>query len=124
MTVTKNHPQPQPLLLDLSNTYLDLSPAQLEQLRDDNPALKLELTEEGKLTIESKEIALTESELEKSNLYEFVELTPAETARRVTKVERFRSYQREQWDKLTSDEKAAHDRQFECLYALLDQSRS
>lgn len=122
MTVTKNHPQP--LLLNFSNTYLDLSPAQLEQLRDDNPALKLELTEEGKLTIESKEIALTESELEKSNLYEFVELTPAETARRVTKVERFRSYQREQWDKLTSDEKAAHDRQFECLYALLDQSRS
>ena len=122
MTVTKNHPQP--LLLNLSNTYLNLSPAQLEQLRDDNPALKLELTEEGKLTIESKEIALTESELEKSNLYEFVELTPAETARRVAKVERFRSYQREQWDKLTSDEKAEHDRQFECLYTLLDQSRS
>ena len=122
MTLTKN--QPQPLLLDLSNTYLDLSPAQLERLRDDNPALRLELTEEGKLTIESKEIALTESELEKSNLYEFVELTPAETARRVAKVERFRSYQREQWDKLTSDEKAEHDRQFECLYTLLDQSRS
>ena len=122
MTVTKNHPQP--LLLNLSNTYLDLSPAQLEQLRDDNPALKLDLTEEGKLTIESKEIALTKIELEKSNLYEFVELTPAETARRVAKVERFRSYQREQWDKLTSDEKAEHDRQFECLYTLLDQSRS
>ena len=124
MTVTKNHPQPQPLLLDLSNTYLDLSPAQLAQLRDDNPALKLELTEEGKLMIESKEISLTEIELEKSDLYKFVELTPAETARRVAKVERFRAYQREQWDKLTLDEKAEHDRQFECLYTLLDQSRS
>ena len=74
--------------------------------------------------IESKKISVKQIELKKSDLYEFLELSPDETARRVTKIERFRAYQRERWDKLTSDDKAEHDRQFECLYALLDQSRS
>ena len=123
MTFTKNHPKPQPLLLDLSNTYLHFSPEQLDLLRDNNPTLKLELMEEGKLMVEPKEISPTEIESQQSDRYELVELTPEETARRVAKIERFRVNRREQWDKLTSDEKAEHDKQFERLYALLEESR-
>ncbi len=123
MTITKNHPDPQPLLLDISNTYHHLSSEQLEPLRFDNPTLKLELTNEGKLIVESKEISPKKIESVESTDYEFVELTSAETAQRIAKVERFRAYQREQWDKLTSDQKVEHDRQFDRLYALLEESR-
>ncbi|MFA9202158.1 MAG: hypothetical protein ACEQSC_01240 [Candidatus Nanopelagicaceae bacterium] len=52
------------------------------------------------------------------------ELTPAETARRVAAIERFRERDRQIWDSLTPDEKANHDAQFEELYRLLAESRS
>jgi hypothetical protein len=51
MTIAKNHTKPQPLLIDVSNTDIHLSPAQLERLQNDNPNLSLELTTEGKLIV-------------------------------------------------------------------------
>ena len=55
MTVAKDHPNTQPLLIDISNTALH-SIEQLELLRNGNPDLTLELTEEGKLSVMSPKI--------------------------------------------------------------------
>lgn len=116
MTIAHDRVISKPLILDLSNTHLQVSPEQLEHLRHNNPALKLELTEDGKLTIEAKEVS-------RSDKYEFVELTPEETAQRVAKIERFTERKRQLWESLTPEEKAEHDRQFESLYQDLEESR-
>jgi hypothetical protein len=116
MTIAHDRAISQPLLLDVSNTALQVSPEQLEQLRHNNPALKLELLEDGKLVVESKEVS-------RSDRYEFGELTPEEIAQRVAKIERFTEWKRQLWDSLNSEEKAEHDRQFESLYQEIEESR-
>ena len=45
MTAAKNYSTPQPLVINVSNTDIHLSPAQLDRLQSDNPDLQLELTE-------------------------------------------------------------------------------
>jgi hypothetical protein len=140
MTVAKNHPNTQPLLIDISNTALH-SIGQLELLRNGNPDLKLELTEEGKLSIMSPEMlgngtetTVTATEVSppsippishptSSGQYSFVELTAEETARRVGMVERRIERERQEWDSLTPAQKAEHDRQFDELYKSLAESR-
>lgn len=138
MTIAKNYPQP--LLIDLNNTDIQLSPEQLERLRMSNPDLYLELTEDGKLIVlaassvterveasvvekvpspESNGITLSTS----SGKYQFPELTPAEIARRVAVCERSQERQRQRWESLTPEERAEHDRQFEALYKSLEESR-
>jgi propanediol utilization protein len=39
MTVAKNYIRSQPLLIDVSNTAIHLSPEQFERLQSDNPDL-------------------------------------------------------------------------------------
>ncbi|WP_310427210.1 hypothetical protein [Chamaesiphon sp. VAR_48_metabat_135_sub] len=140
MTVAKNHPNTQPLLIDISNTALH-STEQLELLRNGNPDLKLELTEEGKLsvmlpemlgnvvetTIAAREVSPQEDELishpTSLGQYSLVELTAEETARRVGMVERRIERERQEWDSLTPTQKSEHDRQFDELYKSLAESR-
>jgi hypothetical protein len=141
MTVAKNHPNTQPLLIDISNTALH-SIEQLELLRNGNPDLKLELTEEGKLSVilpemvgngtEQTSTATTEvsplsvppiSHPTSSGQYSLVEMTAEETARRVAMVERRIERERQEWDSLTPAQKAEHDRQFDELYKSLAESR-
>jgi Uma2 family endonuclease len=141
MTVAKDHPNAQPLLINISNTALH-SIEQLELLRNGNPDLKLELTEEGKLSVMSPEIrgngtektltAMTEvsppedepiSHPTSSGQYSLVKLTAEETARRVGMVERRIERERQEWDSLTPAQKAEHDRQFDELYKSLAESR-
>jgi hypothetical protein len=117
MTIADDRIISQPLLLDVSNTAIQVSPEQLEQLRHNNPALKLELMEDGKLMVESREVS-------PSDKYEFRELTPEEIAQRVAKIERFREKERQIWESLTPEEQAASDRQFELLFQSLAESRS
>jgi hypothetical protein len=45
MTVAKNRSVLQPLVIDVSNIDINLSPAQLDRLQSNNPDLQLELTE-------------------------------------------------------------------------------
>lgn len=140
MTVAKNYSTLQPLILDFSNTDIHLSPAQLEQLQGDNPSLSLELTADGKLAViypdiigdrqdvsaiktESSPDHSSISQSASSNKYQFVELTPEETARRVTAFNRFLERQRQQWESLTPEEQAQSDRQFDELYKSLEESR-
>jgi hypothetical protein len=130
MTVAKNHPNTQPLLIDISNTALH-STEQLELLRNGNPDLKLELTEEGKLSV-MPEIFGNGTVVQKDRLsseptsleqYSLMELTAEETARRVAMVERRNERERQEWDSLTPIQKAEHDRQFDELYKSLAESR-
>jgi hypothetical protein len=138
MTIAQNHPQP--LLIDLNNTDLQLSPEQLERLRMSNPDLHLELTEDGKLiafpsssvaeqveAFEVEEVPSLErdpiSQSTSSGRDRFPELTPTEIARRVAAFERFQERQRQRWKSLTPEEQAEHDRQFEALYKSLEESR-
>jgi DNA-binding MarR family transcriptional regulator len=114
MTVAKQPNIPKPLLLDVSST--DLS-EQLEQLRYNNPTLNLDLTDDGKLIVESKEIP-------QSTDLDLVELTPADTARRIEKIQSFREKERELWEGLSPEEQAASDRQFQLLHQSLAESRS
>jgi hypothetical protein len=140
MTVAKNYSTLQPLILDFSNTDIHLSPAQLEQLQGDNPSLSLELTADGKLAViypdiigdrqdasaietESSPDHSSISQSASSNKYQFVELTPEETARRVTAFNRFLERQHQQWESLTPEEQAQSDRQFDELYKSLEESR-
>jgi hypothetical protein len=140
MTVAKNHPNTQPLLINISNTALH-SIEQLELLRNGNPDLKLELTEEGKLSVISPEMlgngtetTVTATEVSpqedepishptSSGQYNLVELTAEETARRVGMIERRIERERQEWDSLTPAQKAEHDRQFDELYKSLAESR-
>ncbi len=138
MTIAQNHPQP--LLIDLSNTAILLSPEQFELLRTSNPNLHLELTEDGKLiampsssVAERVEASVVEevpspesspiSPSTSSGKYQFPELTLTEIARRVAAFERFQERQRQRWKSLTPEEQAEHDRQFEALYKSLEESR-
>jgi hypothetical protein len=138
MTIAQNHPQP--LIIDLNNTDLHLSPEQLERLQTSNPDLHLELTEDGKLIVLAgasvaerfeasvvEEVSLLESNpiTQSTSLgkYQFPELTPTEIARRVAACERFKERQRQRWESLTPEERAEHDRQFEALYKSLEESR-
>jgi hypothetical protein len=138
MTIAQNHPQP--LLIDLNNTDIHLSPEQLERLQTSNPDLYLELTEDGKLiafpsssvaeqveAFEVEEVPSLErdsiSQSTSSGKYRFPELTPTEIARRVAAFERFQERQRQRWKSLTPEEQAEHDRQFEALYKSLEESR-
>jgi hypothetical protein len=140
MTVAKNHSTPQPLVIDFSNSAIQLSPAQLEQLQSDNPDLHLELAENGKLVVmppvgagnrQEISVAETESSPDRSSIahsassekYQFVELTPGETARRVAAFDRFTEHQQQRWESLTPEEQARSDRQFDELYKSLEESR-
>jgi hypothetical protein len=116
MTVAKDHPNAQPLLINISNTALH-SIEQLELLRNGNPDLKLELTEEGKLSVMSPEIRGNGTEKT------LTAMTAEETARRVAMVERRIERERQEWDSLTPAQKAEHDRQFDELYKSLAESR-
>ena len=136
MTVAKNHPTPQQLLIDVSNTDIHLSPVQLERLQSNNPDLQLELTEDGKLVVIPLEVAQNQQAISvaakehdsasnstskgTSNL---VEMTPEETAIRVAAFDRFIEYKRQLWESLTPEEKLESDRQFENLAKLLEESR-
>jgi Uma2 family endonuclease len=137
MTVAKNHSVPQPLVINVSNTDIHLSPAQLERLQSDNPDLQLELTEDGKLVVIPLEVAENRQAISvaaKENdpasnstskgTYNLVEMTPEETARRVAAFDRFIEYKRQLWESLTPEEKLESDRQFENLAKLLEDSRS
>ena len=132
MTIAQNHPQP--LLIDLNNTDLQLSPEQFERLRMSNPDLHLELTEDGKLAVMSptsveQEASTTEADRQQQNsstshsTYQFPELTPEETARRVAMVEKSRHNRAQMWNELTPEERDRSDRQFEYLYQLLEDAR-
>jgi hypothetical protein len=138
MTIAKNHPISEPLLINVSNTTLH-SAEQLERLQSDNPDLQMELTEDGKLiVIPSDNIARDPAgsatkvslQLDKPishptslGEYGFVELTAAETARRAAMVERRIERERQEWDSFTPEQKAEHDRQFDELYESLAESR-
>jgi len=138
MTIAKDLSQPQPLHIDVSNTALH-SAEQLERLRLDNPDLQMELTEEGQLIVRSPdniargavgsavEVSPQEdksiSHPTSSEEYSFVELTAAETARRVAMVECRIERERQEWDSFTPAQKAEHDRQFDELYESLGESR-
>lgn len=143
MTIAQNHPQP--LLIDLNNTDLQLSPEQFERLRMSNPDLDLELTEDGKLAVMSPtsldrqtEASLVEKDddalkerlrQQQQNIstshstYQFPELTLEETARRVAMVEKSRHNRAQMWNELTPEERDRSDRQFEYLYKLLADAR-
>ncbi len=143
MTIAQNHPQP--LLIDLNNTDLQLSPEQFERLRMSNPDLYLELTEDGKLAVMSPtsldrqtEASLVEEDDDalkerlrqrqqnistSHSTYHFPELTPEETARRVAMVEKSRHDRAQMWNELTPEERDRSDRQFEYLYKLLADAR-
>jgi hypothetical protein len=139
MTVAKNHPTPQQLLIDVSNTDIHLSPTQFERLQSNNPDLQLELTEDGKLMAMPLEVAGTRQAVsveQKSSpdkfpdsnsihrgKYNLVELTPEETARRVAAFDSFTERQRQRWESLTPEEQAQSDRQFDELYKSLEESR-
>ena len=138
MTIAKDLSQPQPLRIDVSNTTL-YSAEQLERLQSDNPDLQMELTEDGKLIVMSPDNIARDaggSAVEvspqddksithptSSGEYSFVALTAAETARRVTMVERRIERERQEWDSFTLEQKAEHDRQFDELYESLAESR-
>ena len=140
MTVAKNHPTPQQLLIDVRNTDIHLSPTQFERLQSDNPGLRLELTEDGKLLAMSLEVdgnrqAVTREQESSSDnspaansthtgTYNLVEMTPEETARRVAAFDRFIEYKRQLWESLTPEEQLESDQQFENLAKLLEESRS
>jgi hypothetical protein len=134
MTVAKNYIRSQPLLIDVSNTAIHLSPEQFERLQSDNTDLSLELTVDGKLIVgdrPEKSVADAESSpdtnsishLSSSEKYQFVELTPEETARRVAAFNSFTERQRQRWESLTPEEQAQSDRQFDELYKYLEESR-
>lgn len=137
MTVAKNHSVSQPLVINVSNTDIQLSPVQLERLQSNNPDLQLELTEDGKLVVVPLEVAQNQQAVSvaakendsasnstsrgTSNL---VEMTPEETAIRVAAFDRFIEHKRQLWESLTPEEKLESDRQFENLAKLLEESRS
>jgi hypothetical protein len=139
MTIAKNYPHPQPLLIDISNTTL-YSTEQLEQLRISNPDLQIELTEDGKLivispTIDERVEAATEekevlppansqiADSISSGKYQLPELTPEETARRVAMIERHQARRQEIMDSLTPEELAASNQQFADMFKMLEESR-
>jgi hypothetical protein len=140
MTVAKNHSTPQPLIIDVSNTALHLSPEQLDRLRLGNPDLNLELTEDGKLmaipaeSVGERGEAAVASEVSPQQSspiadsiplekYQFPELTPTEIARRVAMVEKHQQERAQMWNSLTLEEQAESNRQFENLYKLLEDAR-
>lgn len=123
MTVAKNLGDSQELRLNISNANLHITSEQFERLCADNPDLKLELSKDGELILISPSNIISQSERLRSPVkYDLPELTPEETARRVA-AERFIERKRQFWDSLTTEEKAEHDRQFEELYQLLEESR-
>ena len=136
MTIAKNHSVPQPLVINVSNTDIHLSPVQLERLQSNNPDLQLELTEDGKLVVIPLEVAQNQqaislaakehdsaSNLTSKGTSNLVEMTPEETAIRVAAFDRFIEYKRQLWESLTPEEKLESDRQFENLAKLLEESR-
>ncbi len=63
------------------------------------------------------------SNLTSTGKYQFVELTPEETARRVAMIEQHQRKREEIWNALSPEEQAESDRQFEHLYKLLEEVR-
>jgi hypothetical protein len=120
MTVAKNHPNSQSFLLNVSNTDLHLSPEQFEQLCRNNPDLKLQLTEDGKLVVESLEAFQTKNI---SHKYELVELTSEETARKLEALKRYQERRQKIVDCLTPEELETFDRQFDEMLKFLEESR-
>jgi hypothetical protein len=124
MTVAKNLGDPQELRLNISNANLHITSEQFERLCADNPDLKLELSKDGELIFISPSNITSQSERSGSPVkYDLPELTPEETARRMSAAERFTERKRQFWDSLTAEEKAEHDLQFEELYRSLEESR-
>jgi hypothetical protein len=139
MTIAKNHPIDQALLINVSNTTLHLA-EEFERLQHDNPDLQMELTEDGKLSVmsptrnERVETATAAAEVlppvnspiphsVSSGKYHLPELTPEETARRVAMIEKHQQKREQMWNSLTPEEQAESDRQFENLYKLLEDAR-
>jgi hypothetical protein len=139
MTIAKNYPINQALLIDVSNTTLH-SAEEFERLQRDNPDLQMELTEDGKLSVmsptsnERLETATGEAEVFppvnspiadsiSSGKYQLPELTPEETARRVATIEKHQQKRAQMWNSLTPEEQAESNRQFENLYKLLEDAR-
>ena len=132
MTVAKSLKEPQSLRLDISNANLNITPEQFERLRADNPDLNLELTQDGQLILIPPIIAddQIETPIEENQIvndsavkYNFPELNPEEIARRVAAVEKFTERKRQLWNAMTPEERTEHDKQFEELYQLLEESR-
>lgn len=124
MTVAKNLGDPQELRLNISNANLHITSEQFERLCADNPDLKLELSRDGELIFISPSDITSQNERSGFPVKcDLPELTPEEIARRVAAAERFIERKRQFWDSLTTEEKAEHDRQFEELYQLLEESR-
>jgi hypothetical protein len=140
MIVAKNHPSTKPLVLNISNTALHLSPEQLERLQIDNPDLKLELAENGKLllipltTINEQVEASTVEEVSSqgsismahstsSGTYQLPELSAEETARRVGMIERHQARRQEIIDSMTPEELEASNQQFDDMFKILEESR-
>jgi hypothetical protein len=128
MTVAKSLKEPQSLRLDISNANINITPEQFERLRTNNPDFNLELTEDGQLLLTHPEIVNEQAETSiKENKIvngsEFSELTPEETARKIAAVERLTERKRQLWESMTPEERTEHDRQFEDLYQLLEESR-
>lgn len=128
MTVAKSLKEPQSLRLDISNANINITPEQFECLRTNNPDFNLELTEDGQLLLTHPEIvnepaqtSIKENKI--VNGSEFFELTPEETARKIAAVERLTERKRQLWESMTPEERTEHDRQFEDLYRLLEESR-
>jgi hypothetical protein len=132
MTVAKSLKEPQSLRLDISNANLNITPEQFERLCADNPDLNLELTQDGQLILIPPIIAddQIETPIEENQIvndsdvkYNFPELNPEEIARRVAAVEKFTERKRQLWNAMTPEERTEHDKQFEELYQLLEESR-
>jgi hypothetical protein len=139
MTIAKNYPINQALLIDVSNTTLHLA-EEFERLQSDNPDLQMELTEDGKLSVMSptsnEQVETAPAEAEgfppvnipiadsiSSGKYQLPELTPEETARKVAMIEKHQQKRAQMWNSLTPEEQAESNRQFENLYKLLEDAR-
>ena len=153
MTIAKNHTRPQPLLIDVSNTDIHLSPAQLERLQSDNPALNLELTVEGKLVVgdlasfedssQDEEISL--SVVSGSNVIEPIPSQDRESVdkfthqpqiskvlnfsemtvqERVEAIEKHKKNRQAIIDSLTPEELELSNHQFEHMFKQLEESRN
>lgn len=111
-----------PLLLDISNTTLHLTPEQFERLCLDNPDLKLELTGEGKLIVNPS--VVLDEDREAITAEDLPQLTKEETAQRVTVLERYQQRRQKIIDNLTPEELEESNRQFEEMFKILAESRS
>jgi hypothetical protein len=136
MTIAKNHPISQPLLINVSNTTFH-SAEQLERLKSDNPDLHIELTAEGQLVVGEIGVAAFETEASPSldrksvsgftpqtqspKVLNFSEMTLQE---RVDAIENHKKHRQEIIDALTPEELEISNQQFEHMFKQLAESRN